>query len=154
MQVETLGSSTAALENREAIAKNTLGKDDFLKLLITELRYQDALEPMNDREFIAQMAQMSALEQMQNLNKTVEEGLLAVVESQDNLQVGMATVLEAMVSFNHFNQGLNLLGREVTYFSEGQENEGTVTALKQRGGYYVAIVNDEEVALTQITVVK
>jgi flagellar basal-body rod modification protein FlgD len=154
MQVEAMGFNNASAAKSESISKNTLDKDDFLKLLITELRYQDALEPMNDREFIAQMAQMSALEQMQNLNKTVEEGLLAIVESQDNLQVGIATVLDAMVSQYHFNRGLNLLGREVSYLSEGQENEGTVTALKQRDGYYVAIVNDEEVALTQITVVK
>ncbi|MGI6587737.1 MAG: flagellar hook capping FlgD N-terminal domain-containing protein [Peptococcia bacterium] len=157
MQVEAMGLNNVSMEKRDAIAKNTLGKDDFLKLLVTELRYQDALEPMNDREFIAQMAQMSSLEQMQNLNKTVEEGLLAIVESQNNFQGSMATVLEVMMEqnyFNTFNQGLNLLGREVTYISEGQESEGTVTALKQGDGCYIAVVNDEEIALTQITLVK
>lgn len=47
---------------------NELGKDEFFKLLITQLRYQNPLEPMDDRDFIAQIAQFSALEQMQNLN--------------------------------------------------------------------------------------
>ena len=49
---------------------NDLDRNAFLNLLITQLRYQDPLNPMDDREFIAQLAQFSALEQMQNLNTT------------------------------------------------------------------------------------
>ncbi|MCL2223876.1 MAG: hypothetical protein FWB96_02785 [Defluviitaleaceae bacterium] len=49
-----------------------LDRTAFLNLLITQLRHQDPLNPMDDRDFIAQMAQFSALEQMMNLNSTFE----------------------------------------------------------------------------------
>lgn len=48
-------------------ATDTLDRNSFLKLLVTQLSKQDPLQPMNDREFISQMAQFSSLEQMNNV---------------------------------------------------------------------------------------
>src|SRR6478672_9607109 len=48
-----------------------LGKDEFLQILVTQLRNQDPMQPMQDKEFIAQMAQFSSLEQMMNMSKEV-----------------------------------------------------------------------------------
>lgn len=52
--------------------KTTMGKDDFLKILVTQLTHQDPTAPMEDREFVAQMAQFSSLEQMTNINTNIE----------------------------------------------------------------------------------
>ncbi len=52
--------------------KSTLDKDAFLKILVTQLKNQNPLEPTKDTEFIGQMAQFSSLEQSQNMNKSVK----------------------------------------------------------------------------------
>lgn len=52
---------------KDTSAKNTLGKDAFLQLLVTQMKYQDPLNPSSNTEYIAQLATFSQLEQMQNL---------------------------------------------------------------------------------------
>ncbi|MBZ2173872.1 hypothetical protein K8M07_01215 [Schnuerera sp. xch1] len=67
--------------------KNDLDKDSFLRLLTTQLANQDPLNPMEDREFIAQLAQFTSLEQMQNLNKNVENIGKEILDSMEYLNL-------------------------------------------------------------------
>lgn len=93
--------------NGSRTSKQELGKDDFLQILITQLQHQDPTKPMEDREFIAQMAQFSSLEQMTNMNRQFAE-LSAALKS-------------SLVT--------NLLGKEVEIHQGEQRIRGHVDAI-------------------------
>lgn len=57
-------------QTKERKTNDSLGKEDFLLLLVTQMQYQDPLEPTDNTEYVAQLAQFSELEQMENLNST------------------------------------------------------------------------------------
>lgn len=59
-----------------------MGKDQFIKLLVTQLTHQDPLKPVEDKQFIAQMAQFSSLEQMTQVNSNLEKLALQSLASQ------------------------------------------------------------------------
>lgn len=121
--------------------KGILDKDDFLKLLITELKYQDPMEPMKDKEFIAQMASFTSLEQMKNLNTGFEKlsGMIT------------ANFLPAM----QLNQASSMIGKEVMYFNPSEENQeqffmGTVDSVIIKDGQAYCVINDKNIALSSI----
>lgn len=65
-------TSASSLANSTSKDKSTLDKDAFLGLLVAQMKYQDPLEPTSNTEFVAQYAQFSSLEQMQNMSSTLE----------------------------------------------------------------------------------
>ncbi|NLY11493.1 MAG: flagellar hook assembly protein FlgD [Firmicutes bacterium] len=112
---------------------NALGKDEFLKLLITQLKYQDPISPVDDKEFIAQLAQFSSLEQMQNLNQTIGQ----MMESQQRLTA--------------LGQATSLLGRTVEIYSkEGESLFGEVTGVYFKDGWPHLIVDGKPYDFTEI----
>ncbi len=62
--------ASKATDTSKKASKNELGKDAFLELLVTQMKYQDPLNPNTDTEYIAQLATFSQLEQLQNLGST------------------------------------------------------------------------------------
>nr|WP_195573167.1 flagellar hook capping FlgD N-terminal domain-containing protein [Paenibacillus sp. 1001270B_150601_E10] len=117
-------------------AEKTLDKDDFLHILITQLANQDPMQPMEDKEFIAQMAQFTSVE----------------------LLNGISTQLQAM------NQSLgmssSLIGKEVSWLGPGEAGadgstipvvySGVVDSIIIRQGVSYAKIGDNEIALTDI----
>ena len=75
MAIDTVSSTSTTeirtLEQTRTV-DNELGKDAFLQILVAQMANQDPLSPSSDTEFIAQMAQFSALEQMQNMNSAMQ----------------------------------------------------------------------------------
>ncbi|HFF8259403.1 flagellar hook capping FlgD N-terminal domain-containing protein [Acinetobacter baumannii] len=69
MAIDALGNSlnTASSE----VSRSNLSQNDFIKLFMTELTFQDPLEPINNREFLAQMAQFTNLEQARLTNDNI-----------------------------------------------------------------------------------
>jgi flagellar basal-body rod modification protein FlgD len=101
-------ATTTNLSNSGAI----LGKDDFLKLLVAQMKNQDPMSPQDNTQSIAQMAQFSSLEQMTNL-----------VHSFDQLGQSMAV-----------ERGVSFIGKSVSYVAaNGSTQQGVVQSVDLSG---------------------
>ncbi|NLK69121.1 MAG: flagellar biosynthesis protein FlgD [Clostridiaceae bacterium] len=125
---EMISASEAKDSGRNV--SNELGKSDFLNLLITQLQFQDPLEPMDDTDFIAQLAQFSSLEQMQNLNTSFSQSM-----------------------------GFSLIGKHISATVANEKTgelsyvEGEVSSVFSKSGEIYLVVGDEDVLLSNITYV-
>ncbi len=131
----TIGTVTAT---PNTLAVNSLTQQDFLKILLTQLNYQDPMKPMDNQQFMAQMAQFTSLEQTQQLNSKLE------------LLIGNQAALASV----------GLLGKTVDATTGSGSITGTVTGLSLAGSTPVATVRTSSgasvpnVSLSQITAVR
>lgn len=98
--------STSASSLANEVKKNgsTMDKDAFLGLLVAQMKYQDPLEPTSNTEFVAQYAQFSSLEQMQNMSATLELSRAStlvgqVVSVNTTNSYGQTTTIQGKVDY-------------------------------------------------------
>ncbi|NLJ79144.1 MAG: flagellar hook capping protein [Tissierellia bacterium] len=113
-------------QSREQVAdrmNNDLDKDMFLRLLTTQLANQDPLNPMEDREFIAQLAQFNSLEQMQALNKNITGLGDEVMESIEYLNLNQIQAnIRILEEISNIRKAMeSYLGIEITPEIPGEE---------------------------------
>jgi flagellar basal-body rod modification protein FlgD len=111
-----IASTSSTSPTPTSLSRNTggtLGKDDFLKLFVTQLQHQDPMNPMQDSDFMGQMASFSTLEQITNMaaaNQTVAANLSST-------------------------SAINLIGRTVTYTDDNDiSHTGVVEKVTTAGG--------------------
>jgi len=83
-------TSTSSSSSAASLTGMTMGKEDFLKLLTTQLRYQDPLSPSDPKDFVAQLAQFSSVEQLINLNTKYDSNNTALSNLQGSMQMAQA----------------------------------------------------------------
>lgn len=110
MAIDSIGAAPVSA----GIPQNAgLGQEDFLKILLTQLQFQDPLKPMDNQEFIAQMAQFTSLE----LNR------------QQNDKT------DTLMTIQTATQALGLIGKQVEITTDnGSQQVGTVTAVRFPNG--------------------
>jgi flagellar basal-body rod modification protein FlgD len=124
----TTGSSTTP-PAAQAADKPMLGKDDFLKLLVTQLQHQDPMNPVDDKDFMGQMAQFTSVEQLTN----------------------MATSIKLMNTASQSTQSIALIGKTVSWKKEdGTSGEGVAKSVSFADGNITIAVGDAKITPAEI----
>jgi flagellar basal-body rod modification protein FlgD len=135
MAIESIGAAPVA---GGVPANSALGQEDFLRILLTQLQFQDPLKPIDNQQFIAQLAQFSSLE----INRQVSDKT------------------DALLTIQSATQSLGLIGRTVEVNTDAGAQVGTVTAIGFRDGTPVLTVRTAgdrfltDVRLSQIVLVR
>ncbi|NMB44863.1 MAG: flagellar hook capping protein [Firmicutes bacterium] len=135
---KTGASQYTGHETQTAVERNQLDKHDFLRLLTTQLKHQDPMNPIKDQDFIAQLAQFTALEQTQNLAQAMEK----FVESQEKMGL--------------ISQATSLLGKEVVVVNSDTEQAaaGLVSAIQFTDGVPQLVVDGQAYFLWEVQTIK
>jgi flagellar basal-body rod modification protein FlgD len=139
-----ISSSAGLLGDESNFDISGLGKDDFLKLLIAQMKHQDPLNPASNTEFVAQLAQFSALEQMTTMNTNLEASLASntgIAESVSNAMIinyfGKSVTAESEF-FNYDGSG----SKEITFELEQPAAYGTIQISDESGNILDTVTMD------------
>lgn len=102
--------SINSAEKKANESSSSLGKDDFLQLLVAQMKYQDPMEPTSNTEYIQQYATYSELEQMMNMSETMDlqraSGLVGqMVNVQFTTEAGVDKSVEGIVDYVYYESG-------------------------------------------------
>ncbi|USB32093.1 flagellar hook capping FlgD N-terminal domain-containing protein [Paenibacillus sp. YPG26] len=135
--------STENATKSAASSTQTMGKDQFLRILVTQLGNQDPMQPLQDKEFIAQMAQFTSVEQLMNISSqlTAMNQNLGTLSGLIGKQVSWINTTET--------SGFDFAtGKPITASTTAN---GIVDSIVIRGGVQYAKVGEREVAIDKIT---
>lgn len=120
----------------------SLGKDDFLKLLVSKLQNQDPLKPMDDESFVAELAQFSSLEQMGNIADGIaEQNQLSFLQSQglNNVMASGLIGKEVKAQFSDISLGASNKP-EINFTLDGAASQATIV-IKNAAGETVRTIS-------------
>lgn len=138
MSVDVIGGGTSSASQAADLQQSTLGQEQFLRILLAQLRFQDPLKPMDNQQFLAQMAQFSALAQTSQLNDRVD----------------------TLLTIQSATQSVGLIGKNVQVDTTSGSRVGTVASLAFADGQPSLTVTTTDgelltgVRLSQISVVR
>lgn len=117
-----MATSTGALSG--------IGQDQFLQLLIAQLKNQDPLSPVDNSQFITQLASLNTVQGLQDLNASFGQQL----------------------KLQQLTEGANLIGKTIEYLPTGatERRAGTVGSVEVQNGSFVLQVGSDQVTLDQI----
>jgi len=120
-----------------AVSESQLDKGAFMDLLVTQMKNQDPLEPSKNEEMLAQLAQFSSLEQMEELNENI---------------IGLAVLQQSNALMAQLTNSSSLIDKSVQYVdpTTGDELWGTVQSVKIEEGLAVLNINGTDVPLAGI----
>ncbi len=127
--------------------KSVLGKDDFMKLLVAQLKFQDPMNPMEGAEFAAQLAQFSSLEQLSNMNQTLVQSMetnFQLAQAVNNTMSASLLGKEARVE----GSGFNNTGQQVVNFGYeiGAQAKEVILTIKNDAGAVVKTIKSSNIS--------
>jgi len=131
-------TSTKATETAE-VSDNELDRDAFLQLLVLEMQNQNPLEPVDNSDMIAQLAQFSSLEQMEALNDSFESVATSIAYLSGNID--QLNFISAQSLLGKYVEGVGL---------DGEELVGTVESVTLEGSIVVLTVDGEILPMTNV----